>query len=742
MSEEIKVTIDLDRSEAKQSAQGFRADQAAMLKGLLADAEKAEKAIAEAAAKTAEDKKKAARDAAAESARLAAEEKKAAKETAEAQKKEAQAAAAEVKRLAKEKADAEKAAAEAQRKEARDLAEVQRREARETAEAQKREAAAAAAEVKRLEREKAEAARAAAEVQRKEAAAAAAEAKRQARKKAEEEAKIRKADLLDAAATLAVLKEAGMAAYRAIKAAAGGALGAMKEAADLSQIQLDKLAATKEMLREISSMTGAKLGPSDAEVDKHLNLRIASGATEGEAKRAALEFEGAGAAYEGVNLSKGEYKKAQQLIAKFAVATGGGEDAAGTYAKLGGLLLGLRKYDKAEDLLAAETQFNRILSKGVGENPVLLKQAAQVAGAYIGSEGKGVMGSERELAAVTATASRVNPEGSAEIMKSTTRVLRGFTEKWGPMLKDSGLSESDTYTQASEKLFKKMQEVEQSGRAIDVWLAEQGVDQLGATNLVSMYKYRDFTKGIMEDEKRPMTGAEAGAELDRKFKGDVTLQNRVAQAKLDAARLRTVMPNQYAKKLELEALTEMEKRGDGETSVMSQMSDRKTGLIASGLGVILPDGMTPQQLGHRINVEREMARIAEKRGLEVPGRPGDTSALGSYSAEYLVWLLSGQDKGAYSALGETMSLEEMVGADPVPRPAAMMPGNAPAPNAAITPYGEGVGPTEGFGGGKGHGEAILGELKTLNQVMSAGQARPGPAPAPRPLVAPPDLVRR
>ena len=46
----------------------------------------------------------------------------------------------------------------------------------------------------------------------------------------------------------------------------------------------------------------------------------------------------------------------------------------------------------------AETQFNRILSKGVGSNPTLVKQAAQVAGAFITDEGRGIVIATHDLA--------------------------------------------------------------------------------------------------------------------------------------------------------------------------------------------------------------------------------------------------------------------------------------------------------------------------------------------------------
>jgi hypothetical protein len=531
-------------------------------------------------------------------------------------------------------------------------------------------------------------------------------------------------------------------------------------------------------------ITGAKEGPSDAEVEKFINVRAASGLTAAEAKENVLEFEGAGAAAKGKNISDAEYEKAKVLQSRFAATAGGGPGAAGTFGKLGGLLLGLRKFDKAEDLVAAESQFNRILSKGVGDNPTLIKQSAQVAGAFVKEVGPGIVKDERELAAIAATASRINPETAAETMKSTNRVFRGFDEKWGPLLKKTGITERDTYSQAAGKLFSHLEQVERSGKAVDAYLAEQGVDQHGAINTMSMFRYRNFLKDTNVEEGvyapdadtrrrgivpgRRMTGREAMAEIDRKYTSDVSLRTRVGQAKLDAAKLRNAMPLQYAKEIELEALKRMEERGEGTEMAASQIDYR---MIGGANFPLLPSDQQAE-LGKRIRIEQEMHKIAKEKGQDVPGRPNDTSLLGGYTFDYLNWIKNREDQAAYSSVGSTLELTNKVGGPPrkpaflqapemkppAPAPEPKQP-EAPGPQAAaymgwrgaLTASVIGAVPTERPSSTVAAIEPAAAEgsnasetnelLRQIVRLLEAGQKNQKTAP-PKPLVEPRPALRR
>jgi hypothetical protein len=459
----------------------------------------------------------------------------------------------------------------------------------------------------------------------------------------------------------------GAAAVGVVRRAMGEMVGVMEAANAEARKQVDSLLSAKEAMREISMITGSKEGPTDAELQKLLNVRTASGLSQGEAQKMLLEFEGAGNVAKGQNISDKEYERFKPLLAKFAATAGGGEEGAGTYGKLGGLLLGLRHYDKAEDVLAAETQFNRILSTGVGDNPTLIKQGAKVAGAYISENGHGIVKDERELAAITATASRINPEEAAEVMKSTTRVLRGFDEKWKPLLKKAGITEKDTYSEAFNKLSTHLEGIEKSGRAVDAYMAEQGVDQHGAVNVLSMYRYRGTLNNLMNSEGNTrMTGEQAQAQLDAKYRGDVSLRTKVEQAKLDEAKHHNAMQLQHARPIELEAERRLTREGMGEDSAAGRLEDEKIGREATLAGFIPTGGMTSEQVGHRIRREREMNRIVREKGLTVPGRPEESKQEGHYSPEYLAWFNSGQDTAAYSAVGSEMEMAAKVTPPPGP----------------------------------------------------------------------------
>ena len=453
-----------------------------------------------------------------------------------------------------------------------------------------------------------------------------------------------------------------------------GVSRAMADANTQSQAQIDKLLATKDVLRDLLAMTtGGKGGPDDAAVDRLIRVRKLSGQTTEEAKATAMEFEGAGAATKGKTISDKEYDKFRDTqLPRYVATQGGGTEAAGTYGKLGGLLAGMGKYDKAEDLTAAMSQFNKILSKGVGNNPTLIKQSAMVAGAYINSEeGKGVMKDPRELAAVTAVASRINPEQSGEIMKSTTRMMRGFSEKWAPLLKKAGMTEQDTYSEGMSKLSKHLEGVEKSGRKVDAYLSEEGVDAAAGGHIAAMYNNRQMLKDTLAEEGvttvddeqkkrgikqgRKLTGKEANAEIDERYTRDPTLRIKQEMAAREGAELRAAMPKQYARELQLKAETKLIERGEGEDQAAAGIEDEQAGKRASMWGLTLPEGMTSKQLGRKMRVEREMKRQAEAAGDTVPNRPKMTvgkDGKEKTTQEYLNWLMSGEDVNAYSQIGE------------------------------------------------------------------------------------------
>ncbi|WP_422927019.1 hypothetical protein [Singulisphaera sp. PoT] len=466
---------------------------------------------------------------------------------------------------------------------------------------------------------------------------------------------------------------AGVATLGSLANAAKEVSGAIEQAVKHAEAQVDQLARTKDMVRELALIRGAAEGPSDAEVSKFMAVRTASGLSDQDAKDVTLEFEGAAAATKGINISDREYERFKPMIARYAAAAGGGPGAAGTYGKLSGILAGVGKYNKAEDLLAQTTQFNRILSAGVGENPVLVQQAAQVAGGFIAENGKGIVKDPNELAAITATASRISPTRSAEVLKSTTRVLRGFSEKWGPMLKEAGIDEHDTWTQSAGKLFGKMEQAEAGGRTVDTWLSEQGVDAHGAEGLMSMYRYRGMMGKLMQDESTPMTGTEAISQLDRKYATDVSLRTKVQQAKLDEAKIRSAMPLQYDKELDLQAQTRLQKRGEGEDAPGAAAGDWWTGTLATGGGLFLPSGVSSAQQGRRIRIEQEKRAILQEKGMSLPGRPEDTSLLGGYGMGYLSWINSGNATADYSAAGAEMELRDRTGTPRRPNAPATQP---------------------------------------------------------------------
>jgi hypothetical protein len=546
-------------------------------------------------------------------------------------------------------------------------------------------------------------------------------------------------DLLGGAASGAANKFSSLAATAlsigAVVGVARSIMGAMQGANDATQKQLDKLTSTKNLIREITAMTGSKEGPSDAEVQKFIAIRKASGLTDEAASKFALEWHGAGEVTKGVTISETEFGKAEKGLARFAATQGGGADAAGTYGKLGGLLASTRKFEKGEDLTASTSQVVKILGLGVGDNPELVKQSAKQMGSMLAEGGLGHMKDERELAAVIATASRIDPATASETVSSTARVLYGFSEKWSGLLKDAKVDEHDSYVDASNKVFAKMAEAEKSGRNVGAWLSDQGVDDRGKERMEAMYRNRGMLNKVLDDNKVAMTGAEATKAIDVKYTTDRTLREGIAQAKLDEAKLHTAMPLQYEKGIRLEAQTRLEKQGEGESSGLAKTEDMARGTRTVSQGFVLPSGMTPEQLGRSLREEEMMSKVVADKGLEVPGRPTGLQR-GRSDADVANWLLSGSGTAAYSAVGSTEELTRRV------TPPAAMPFAGRTPGGMdTTPHAPPAMPRAPGGVPMASTEMMEALLERIARASEAA-ARPEPIYAPPVMIPAPRVITR
>lgn len=659
-NKELVIRLKLDKTAADASGQQFVAAEKARNKQLLDDAKAQQAAQTELVRRANAAKIKAIADAADEA-------KKKAKEEAAAAKQAAQEAVAAAKSAKDQERAARRAAAEEAKRLAAETAEAERQAARDAAAAAKKAAAeeraakkAAADDVKRQAKEKAAAER--------EAASAAKETA--------------DAESFVASGLLSIVQ--GAVGIGTVTSAMKAMMGAVAGANEEVQKQVNELLRVKDMIREISMITGNKAGPDYSEVRKFGELRVASGLSNEEARDLSLEYEGSIGAAKGKNISEAESDRLKPMVARLAATAGGGADAAGTYGKLTGLLGGLKHYDKAEDLLAETAQFNKIISLGVGNNPTLIKQAAQVAGAFINEQGTGIVKDSRELGGLTAVASRINPDTAAETLKSTARVTRGFGEKWGGLLKQANVGEHDTMGAALQKLFRMMEKAEKSGRSVDTYLAEQGVDMHGRQSLMSMYSYRAMLGDITANESLNVTPAQAQAEIEQKYAADTSLRIKQRQAQNDYAQMQNaerMLPN---RELELAAQARIEARGEGQSNPAARAEDLWAGGAATAFGTLLPSGMTQEELGRRIRVEHEKQKMMQEAGVALPNRPQERSLLGGYTADYVNWLTSGESDQMYSSAAQeaTWAGKMRIQGPGIPnaaRPPAAAPGAGPLP---------------------------------------------------------------
>jgi hypothetical protein len=413
--------------------------------------------------------------------------------------------------------------------------------------------------------------------------------------------------------------------------------------------QAQELIKEKDALRELYAMTGGKGAVTGEEVRKLQTITIASGMDRNAARGFSLELAGAGEASRGKTISDAEYERLKPQLARFAMSMGGGADAAATYGKLGGLLLGTKKWNKAEDVVGSMAGVSRILGLGVGENPELVKQSAQVMGMYL-QEG-GMAKDEKELAALVAGASRINPSASGETLKQMAAAVRGFSGKQKDYLKQVGAGEQDTVMAASEKIFADIDKAKGNGRKVDAYLQERGFGDVDARVLMNMYAQRDFMKGALA-EKMPTAG-EAKADIDKAFRDDISLQTKLAEAKLDRAKLALGETTQGAEPLRIEA----------EAAITGRSTPASEWWTGTSAGSFLPgNGGDSQKLGHEIAIEQEMYRRAKEKGYDVPNRPSVSSVLGGWNNAYVNWIASGEYMNMYGATASEMESERQFGA--------------------------------------------------------------------------------
>lgn len=532
--------------------------------------------------------------------------------------------------------------------------------------------------------------------------------------------------------------------------------GVMHAAVMEGEKELENLRQLKNELIEIAAMTGGKEGPSDAEVDKHIKIRQASGLDRGEARALSMELHGAAESTVGVNISEKDLKKVEPMVARLAETSVEGPDAAGQVGKLTGLIAQGGPTDAAK-LLGMTAHTLKVLSEGVGDNATLIKQQAKVMGAYTDEEGKALFNSPVELASHIAAASKVNPEQAADTVESTARVLTGATEKWAPLLGKAGIGEHDSYTERSRKLFAHLEQVEASGRQVGAYLSEEGVDSHGKRNLLSMYKYRKSTEESLAKNARVMTGQGAANEIEAKYRASNHFRTDIERANKDAAKIRNAMNLQYAEEIKLQAETKLENKGMGESSPAGALEAQRIGMFASNSGVTLPEGMTAPDLGRKIMVEEEMNRIVEARGQKVPGRPAASLQKNLVTPEQVGWLVSGADTGAYSTVGLEHELTQRVGParpgdDGSVRVAPPMKGQHrlgedPKRDGAIgRMFGAGNVGVNGPNGAKAVAPQVNAAnalLPVLNQIQAnTAKAVQPPKVPPAPLVGPPRVQRR
>ena len=177
------------------------------------------------------------------------------------------------------------------------------------------------------------------------------------------------------------------------------------------------------------------------------------------------------------------------------------------------------------------------------------------------------------------------------------------------------------------KVFEKMEAAEKSGQPIDKFLGDKGfVGIEDKFALQTMYTYRSYLDRFLQEGRNAPTPDQAEADIDNKFRTDMGLRTNVGQAKLDEAKMHDAMALQHSKPLELEAERRLQLKGEGSDSGYAGSVDWIRGSLTSAGGMLLPQGMTSQQLGHKIRLEHEMFATAKEQGHRHPRSAADQFA--------------------------------------------------------------------------------------------------------------------
>lgn len=380
--------------------------------------------------------------------------------------------------------------------------------------------------------------------------------------------------------------------------------------------QADELFRLKELARGLATMTGQK-GATEEFTAGLMDFRAANGLSNEAATDFLTEIESTGGSGVGTTISQETFDKSKELLGRLVKSQGGGQEAAGAYAGLAGIMMRTRKYGSADEIGAELLDVIGVLGKGRGTDAQMVKEMATTYGGLVDQGGGNLIQDPRELATYVAAASLKDPREASTVLQQMTRLVIGNTKDSQAFNAEAGIEKGMTLSERMEKYFAHLEKAQVGGELVSEYMIGKGLDAEGSQGMQVLFQQREFIRKAMGAGgvgARHMDPGDVEGLLAERFEADQGLQQDRAVAAKEREEVKRAAPMLAARTLEEEALARLVARDEIDTA-KSNKEDWRTGMLE---GAFLPTSAEgPSEAGRRNRIGREMQAILAERGEEL-----------------------------------------------------------------------------------------------------------------------------
>jgi hypothetical protein len=282
-------------------------------------------------------------------------------------------------------------------------------------------------------------------------------------------------------------------------------LGQAAQQADIHQKKLsDDVERHRDALREIKALEGGK--SNTQAVVEATEYQAKTGLTSQEAIEGRTQFLNSGAQFEGKKISSPEFKQLQEQAGALAAAEGA---KPGELLGLAGQLIGTRDFkpfgdNASEEALGQTYRGFKILGRGSGDNPILLKQSQELLASLHNEDAmKGVFQNTDDVFTSISVAAEKNQGEAATLVKSANKGLREFDN---PLIKKAGITPKTQFLDAIKLLDPIVtKEAQDSGTKVDDVLRKNFEDFRTAEG-IGVFLNKGLGGGVIKDRQNYAKG--------------------------------------------------------------------------------------------------------------------------------------------------------------------------------------------------------------------------------------------